>query len=151
MARYSSIFLLRLTIVYIFLHWSLKLYSGVLKPSYQHALLLTSLLVYYELRIICFVMRKFYLFLVITSPVLLRIVSSWMKFKNVDHLAWYKWRLIFCVRTLKGGSWRAPILHALVLTFLLVYHELWIISLIADLSLNFVILLTLHSAMNLVH
>ena len=61
---------------YIFLHLSLKLYSGVLKPSYQRALLRTSLLVYYELRIICFEMRKFYLFLVITSPYLLTIVSS---------------------------------------------------------------------------
>ena len=74
------IFLLRLTIVYIFLHWSLKLNSGVLKPSYQHALLLTSLFVYYELKIISFERRKFYLFLVISSPILLRIVSSWTKF-----------------------------------------------------------------------
>ena len=38
------------------------LYSGVLEPWYLHALLLTFLLVYHELRIICFLIWKFYLF-----------------------------------------------------------------------------------------
>ena len=60
----------------IYISSLISLYSGVLKPSYQRALLLTSVFVYYELRIICFERRKFYLFLVITSPILLTIVST---------------------------------------------------------------------------